>query len=98
MVTETLNGLTTIRAFGASDRFLKRNYLFIDKNNQAQYLVFLSQRWVQVRLDFINSVLVFLATIFAVAFSLNSGLSGILIAYALQITQTFSWTIKVNIE
>ena len=100
MLTESLTGISTIRAFDAVDQFVSRNLTLLDSNNQAQYLVLLTQRWIQLRLDILNSVLVLLTSVIAVALNnqLNPGLTGLLIAYSLQITQTFSWTIKTGTD
>jgi ATP-binding cassette subfamily C (CFTR/MRP) protein 1 len=48
MLTESLTGIPTIRAFGTVDQFVSRNLTLLDSNNKAQQIVLLSQRWIQV--------------------------------------------------
>ncbi|KAJ2992857.1 hypothetical protein HDV02_002822 [Globomyces sp. JEL0801] len=95
-VSETLGGLSTIRAYKAEDRFIERNTMLLDKNNQAIYLGFMIQRWIQLRLQCLNSVLLLVATILAILLrdTLNPGITGVIIAYTLQITAVFTWTFK----
>ena len=100
MITETLSGISTIRSFGACDRFISHNTKLLDENNRAQYLVILSQRWIQLRIDCLNSVLVLCTCLIAVLLRdmVNPGVTGLLIAYSLQVTQTFAWCIKTGTD
>ncbi|KAJ6446792.1 ABC multidrug transporter [Purpureocillium lavendulum] len=49
--TETLAGLSTIRAFGWSDAFLRDNHARLDVSQKPFYTMFAIQRWLQVVLD-----------------------------------------------
>jgi ATP-binding cassette subfamily C (CFTR/MRP) protein 1 len=100
MISESLQGLSAIRSYRAVGRFVSRYMGFVDENNRAQYLVILSQRWVQLRLDSLNTVLVFMAGLIAVIFrdKMNQGMSGLIIAYALQVTTTATWCVKTGTD
>jgi ABC-type multidrug transport system fused ATPase/permease subunit len=99
-ISETVSGLTTIRSFAAIPRFLRKNSQNLDKNNKAQYAKVIAQPWIQLRLELLNSFLVFMASLFAVTFRSQMGvrLAGLVISYALQITQVFTWTIRTLTE
>jgi ABC-type multidrug transport system fused ATPase/permease subunit len=99
-ISETVAGLTTIRSFAAIPRFLRTNAKNLDTNNKAQYAKVIAQPWIQVRLELLNSFLVFMASLFAVTFRSQMGvrLAGLVISYALQITQVFTWTIRTLTE
>ena len=99
MVSETLSGIPTIRSFNVVDLFVNRFGNMLDQNNRPLYLILITQRWIQLRLEIMNSILVLIATIFAIIFRQSIGLSntGVLITYALQVTATFSWVIKTGI-
>ncbi|WFD44005.1 hypothetical protein MPSI1_002670 [Malassezia psittaci] len=55
---ESLGGLTTIRAYRGSDRFLQENYDRVDLENRAYFCTVANQRWLGLRLDLLGSVCV----------------------------------------
>ncbi|KAG8878402.1 hypothetical protein FRB97_002483 [Tulasnella sp. 331] len=63
--SESLGGLTTIRAYGSISRFLRDNEYFMDLENRALFLTTTNQRWLAIRLDFMGSLLVFVVAIMA---------------------------------
>ncbi|KAJ7445406.1 ABC transporter type 1, transmembrane domain-containing protein [Mycena galericulata] len=62
---ESLTGLPTIRSYGEMLRFIQDNKFYIDLENRASFLTVTNQRWLAVRLDALESILVFLVAIFA---------------------------------
>ena len=54
----SLTGLATVRAYGESERFIKRNEELIDTENRAYYLTVVNQRWLGMRLDLCGALLV----------------------------------------
>ena len=60
---ESLTGLTTIRAYRESDRFLHDNYKYMDLQNRAYFLTIVNQRWLGLRLDFLGSLCVLITGI-----------------------------------
>jgi ABC-type multidrug transport system fused ATPase/permease subunit len=100
LISETLIGLTTIRSFHAGERFMSKFVSYLNNNNRPLYLILLTQRWIQLRLELLNSTLVLASTLFSIAFrnQVSVGTTGILVAYALQVTATFSWTIKTGTD
>jgi ATP-binding cassette subfamily C (CFTR/MRP) protein 1 len=68
--TETLEGLSTIRAFGWQDQFMKENLKRLDTSQKPYYLLYCIQRW-------LNLVLLVLVGIMAVAvMALATSLTG----------------------
>ena len=43
--SETLNGVTSIRAYGCEERFIQQNHRLIDQSQSVWYTVFTSNRW-----------------------------------------------------
>ncbi|KAL0177129.1 hypothetical protein M9458_026023, partial [Cirrhinus mrigala] len=82
---ETVSGLSVIRAYGHQQRFLKQNEDTIDQNLKSVYPWIVSNRWLAMRLESLGNLVVFFAALFAVISrdSLNSGLVGLSISYAL---------------
>ncbi|CAH3027480.1 unnamed protein product [Porites evermanni] len=85
---ETLNGVSTIRAYSQEQRFIQENFAKVDENQMAYYPYCISDRWLQLRLEFIGSCVILFAALFAVISrdKIDSGMAGLSIVYALQIT------------
>jgi ABC-type multidrug transport system fused ATPase/permease subunit len=66
LFSETLDGLTTIRAFKAERRLIGRNNQLLDNNVQSYFLNFSANCWLAVRLEFAGTLIVTFAALFAV--------------------------------
>jgi len=64
--SETLNGLSTIRAYSLDKLFQEVNNSKIDNNIEAYYVLTSANRWLGIRLEFIGTILVTFAATFAV--------------------------------
>uniref|UniRef100_A0A8C9ZZ31 ATP-binding cassette, sub-family C (CFTR/MRP), member 2 n=1 Tax=Sander lucioperca TaxID=283035 RepID=A0A8C9ZZ31_SANLU len=98
--SETVLGLSVIRAYGHQERFLKHNEIIIDKNLKSVYPWIVSNRWLAIRLEFLGNLVVFFSALFAVISrdSLDSGLVGLSISYSLNVTQTLNWLVRMTSE
>uniref|UniRef100_A0AAY4E5D3 Uncharacterized protein n=1 Tax=Denticeps clupeoides TaxID=299321 RepID=A0AAY4E5D3_9TELE len=97
---ETVSGLSVIRAYGHQERFLKHNEVTIDENLKTVYPWIVSNRWLAIRLESLGNFVVFFSALFAVLSrgSLDSGLVGLSISYALNVTQTLNWLVRMTSE
>nr|XP_055026726.1 ATP-binding cassette sub-family C member 2-like isoform X1 [Misgurnus anguillicaudatus] len=97
---ETVSGLSVIRAYRHQERFLKHNQLIIDENLKSVYPWIVSNRWLAIRLESLGNLVVFFAALFAVISrdTLDSGLVGLSISYALNVTQTLNWLVRMTSE
>nr|ALU63337.1 canalicular multispecific organic anion transporter 1 [Oryzias melastigma] len=97
---ETVSGLSVIRAYKHQDRFLKHNEVTIDENLKSVYPWIVSNRWLAIRLEFLGNLVVFFSALFAVISkgSIDSGLVGLAISYALNVTQTLNWLVRMSSE
>lgn len=95
---ETINGTSTIRAFAQQQRFIQGSYAIVDENQVSYYPSISSNRWLAIRLEFIGNLIIFFAAVFAVVSrnSLQSGLVGLSVTYALQVTQTLNWMVRMS--
>ena len=66
LFSETLDGLTTIRAFSSERRLTQKNFRLLDKQQQAYFLVFSANCWLGIRLELVGTFIVTLAALFAV--------------------------------
>jgi ATP-binding cassette subfamily C (CFTR/MRP) protein 1 len=102
--SETLGGLTTIRAYGQADRFRDEFDKKADENIRAFYCIKTADRWLSIRLEAIGATIAGLASVFAcnVVISASSvsghssqnsfaSLAGLSISYAISITGMLNW-------
>nr|CAD7402137.1 unnamed protein product [Timema poppensis] len=93
---ESIIGASTIRAYGVSQDFLREAERRVDFNQACYYPSIIANRWLAVRLEIIGSIIIFFASLFAVLGreSMDPGLVGLSVSYALQITQTLQWLVR----
>ncbi|KNE92308.1 hypothetical protein PSTG_14268 [Puccinia striiformis f. sp. tritici PST-78] len=103
MFGETLTGVATIRAFGEQGRFVTENETKVDRNQEACFASVGANRWLAVRLELIGNVMILTAaslavTSLAASKPLDSGMVGVLMSYALSITQSLNWLVRSATE
>lgn len=102
---ETIQGVATIRAYAQQRVFIFQNQIRLDNNQRAYFPSISCNRWLAVRLEFLGSLIIFGASIFA-AFGvlygprsyIDPGLVGLSVSYALNVTQSLSWVIRSNCD
>lgn len=97
---ETINGASVIRAYGLQNTFIRESEKRVDKNHQAAFTGIIGNRWLAVRLETVGNCIIFAAALFAVLGrdSLSPGLVGLSVSYALQVTQTLNWLVRMTSE
>ncbi|KAM5532134.1 hypothetical protein V8D89_014227 [Ganoderma adspersum] len=90
--TETLTGLSTVRAYRSQDRFVRNAEQGQDVENRAYYMTIAIQRWLGVRLDILGNILILGICLFAAGFrhTVDPSKIGVVLTYTLSITQSFS--------
>ncbi|QRV79190.1 ABC transporter transmembrane region [Ceratobasidium sp. AG-Ba] len=90
--SEALTGLSTIRAYREQGRFTKVSEHQIDVENKAYFMTIACQRYLGVRLDFLGNLLILGIGLIAVGFRTSADPTklGVVMTYALTITQTLS--------
>ncbi|GCF00367.1 Transporter of the ATP-binding cassette [Zygosaccharomyces mellis] len=100
--SETLVGVTTIRAFGDESRFIQENLHKIDENNRPFFYLWVANRWLAMRIDLIGSLVVFGAGVFILLNidHIDSGMAGISLTYAITFTEGALWLVRLysNVE
>ncbi|KAG0695501.1 ABC transporter [Suillus ampliporus] len=94
--SESLSGLTTIRAYGELDRFRAENIELVDLENRAYWLTVVNQRWLGMRLDFLGAMLTLAVALMTVGtrFSISPGQTGVVLSYILTVQQSFGWMVR----
>ncbi|KIJ49226.1 hypothetical protein M422DRAFT_225864 [Sphaerobolus stellatus SS14] len=90
--SETLTGLSTVRAYREQDRFIRTSEHALDVENRAYYITIAIQRWLGVRLDILGNILILGIGIFSIAFreTVDPSKIGVVLSYTLLITQSLS--------
>ncbi|KAI5627349.1 canalicular multispecific organic anion transporter 2 isoform X3 [Silurus asotus] len=98
--SETITGTSVIRAYGLNTSFVLMNDGKVDENQKSYYPGIVSNRWLGVRIEFIGNCIVLFAALFAVIRkdSLSEGLVGLSVTYALQVTMSLNWMVRMTSE
>uniref|UniRef100_A0A8D3C946 ATP-binding cassette, sub-family C (CFTR/MRP), member 3 n=1 Tax=Scophthalmus maximus TaxID=52904 RepID=A0A8D3C946_SCOMX len=96
--SETITGASVIRAYGRHSAFVLMSDTKVDENQKSYYPGIVSNRWLGVRIEFIGNCIVLFAAMFAVTRkqSLTAGLVGLSVSYALQVTMSLNWMVRMT--
>jgi ATP-binding cassette subfamily C (CFTR/MRP) protein 1 len=94
---ETLQGASTIKAYGMEHRFIMDNELKVDTNQAAYFPGLHLNRWLAIRLEGLGALVTFGSAIFILLFpeSVDPSDVGLVITYSLSITQLFNWLVRM---
>ncbi|XP_071095145.1 multidrug resistance-associated protein 1-like [Haliotis cracherodii] len=93
--SETITGASSIRAYGAVDRFIDESKKRVDRNQVFYFGGIVSNRWLAYYLDMIGSIIIFSSAMFAVISKDSSGGQlGLSVSYALQVSGAMGWMVK----
>ncbi|KAM4572682.1 ATP-binding cassette sub-family C member 8 isoform 1-T1 [Odontesthes bonariensis] len=96
--SETVEGLTTIRALRYEPRFRQRLLQFTDANNIASLFLTAANRWLEVRMEYIGACVVLVAAVASITNSLynqlSPGLVGLGLTYALMVSNYMNWMVR----
>ncbi|KAJ2249336.1 hypothetical protein GGI13_004324 [Coemansia sp. RSA 455] len=99
---EMLVGVSTIRAYGKSERFMAENLRKIDTNQRCVYPYLSLNRWLAVRLEFMSALIIFATAMLGVISLLygkvDAGLVGLSVSYAMQSTQQINWMLRMECD
>jgi len=102
--SETLSGVSTLRAFDMQDRFISTNEERLDSSNRSFYIMHCCNRWLQLRLELIGgSISLVVALLVAASKStkyivVDAGIAGLLLTYSLQITGALNFVVRMACE
>ncbi|XP_020285956.1 multidrug resistance-associated protein 1 isoform X1 [Pseudomyrmex gracilis] len=95
---ESVTGAQIIRAYGVQNQFIQESENRVDFNQVCYYPSIIANRWLAVRLEMVGNLIIFFAALFAVLGrdTMSPGLVGLSVSYALQITQTLNWLVRMT--
>ncbi|KAG9322481.1 hypothetical protein KVV02_003156 [Mortierella alpina] len=90
---ETLNGVATIRAMAVQQQFIQENTKRTDYHSNAFTAYKYSDRWVELRLQWLGSTIIFIIALSGVfgRYTLDPSLVGLALNYAMGVTDNIMW-------
>ncbi|KAF9929843.1 hypothetical protein FBU30_001156 [Linnemannia zychae] len=97
---ETLVGVSTIRAFGVETRFMEEVLAKLDNNNAPYYFLWMCNRWLSIRVDFMGSLVNFIAGILILLNidKVTPGMAGMSLVSTLNIMGLVYWIVRIYTE
>jgi ABC-type multidrug transport system fused ATPase/permease subunit len=97
---ETLHGVSTIRAFGQVSKFVKDMSIKTDLNQRTFFYMWMTNRWLAMRTQIIDAVVVLAASISLVVALrmglIDAGLAGLALMYTLGFTDSVLWVVRIH--
>ncbi|KAI0945816.1 hypothetical protein AcV7_009953 [Taiwanofungus camphoratus] len=91
---ELLEGIVTVRAFSAEQRFLNDLYSKVDLTTQMWYTFWMTNRWLLLYFDALGATGVLATTLFALSGYVRAGTAGVCITSAMSFTTSVYWACR----
>ena len=100
LFSETLSGLSVIRAYGVESEFRRRNNDIVQMNSKVFSILWWSQRWLSLRLDWVSILVVVAVAFFVVGLrsSISVGVASLALVYSLQFTGLLQLTTRNSVD
>ncbi|KAI6235875.1 hypothetical protein M3Y95_00097800 [Aphelenchoides besseyi] len=95
--SETLQGITSIRAYGYSAIFSDQFQKKLDLHIKCKFHALTSRNWLGVRLEILGNIVILsaaLLSVFATRWSITGGLVGISVSYSLNMTFMLNFLVR----
>ena len=102
--SEAVSGVISVRAYGIGENLCAKSDNLIDVGNNAFYMMHVSNRWLQIRLDALAGFTMSFVCFFVILgktsalVSVDSGTAGLLITYVMMVTGLMNWTVRMGCE
>ncbi|KAG0084494.1 hypothetical protein BGZ93_001203 [Podila epicladia] len=99
-LSETLDGLTSVRAFGVGERFMGRFVDAQEANGRAFFTYLICARWLGFRLDALSALFLGITAVACVAVrdSQEAALVGLALNYVTQLSGELQWAVRQSVE
>ncbi|CBQ67860.1 related to multidrug resistance protein [Sporisorium reilianum SRZ2] len=93
--SEVLNGIGTVRAYGAQDRFMETLFRRLDVTQSCNNLYWMANRWLLLRFDLMGAFTIFGASTMSLIRGVDAGLAGIAITQSQVFVLGLYWLCRV---
>jgi ABC-type multidrug transport system fused ATPase/permease subunit len=90
-VSETMAGLSTVKAFGFEQAFIAKQHRLMDYSNEPKYLRLMASIWIRIRLQFLSTFLTLAITLFGVYALISPSLLGLATTYSVGFTTLINY-------
>ncbi|KAJ3584312.1 hypothetical protein NHX12_014808 [Muraenolepis orangiensis] len=99
-LSSTLQGLWTIRAFRAQERFQNLFEAHLDLHSECWFMYLATSRWFAMRLDAMCAIFISITTFSCVLLrdSLGAGEVGLALTYSITLMEMFQWGVRQSAE
>lgn len=99
-LSETLSGITTIRAYGTVGQFLEEILNRIDRANRLSFFLAAAERWLATRLGLMGAFVTLSAGFLAISNvgKLSTGAVGVSLSYAIVFSEHVLWLVRYQIK
>ncbi|KAI8807295.1 P-loop containing nucleoside triphosphate hydrolase protein [Cladochytrium replicatum] len=95
---ESLTGMSTIRAYRSTERFIEVHQKYLDQSNAPTILRYLVDTWMELRGETFMAVIVLMTGIFGILTRINSSLLGLALSYTISVGQLFNFAMRILAE
>ncbi|XP_054161810.1 multidrug resistance-associated protein 1-like [Oppia nitens] len=98
--SESIAGLSSIRAYGCEDRFIRQLDRKVDTNMRCLFPFVAANSWLQIRLDLLSNLVVFFAALFIILDrqSLKAGDTGMSLSNVMTLTYTLGAVVRMFVQ
>ena len=93
---EAVSGVSTVKAYGLQEEFCKQMEDKVDTNGKTMVPNYTANRWLSIRLEILGNIIVLFAALLAILGrdTLEPGIVGLCLSYAMQITGQLGMVIR----
>lgn len=98
LLTDVVHGVTSIRAFGLADQMRQRNFDAVDLNSRSYFSLYVSNRWLAIRLDSLTTVSAGVSAVLCVLLRVPPSIGGLALTAALSLGGILQYTFRTIAE
>ncbi|KAJ3202455.1 hypothetical protein HDU82_007345 [Entophlyctis luteolus] len=94
--SETLMGVSTVRAYGTEKQFSQSMVEKVDANNRNSFYLWTANRWLNLRCEYLSAVMTSVVGLAIILSGLDPGWAGLTMIYVFEFTSNLTWLIRCH--